>query len=222
MHMTTVDKIKQCGTIEEALLLLAEHIDSLVEHCHRTRSFDQPQPLKWVPFDERAQPLTWVEATPLRDAPNKAEFIEAQLATTQDGDERRALEAKLRLLKDDGGAPEVAPPGRPTQSIQVDDTTTVALPVPSYTQLVDRRQWAASRKLHEFLPLSEVEAEDAFTKGGPMWLYLYDRDAVLSLPVEWRRELVEMIAEDSIPESQEVGRDILKITDSARPEVFGA
>jgi hypothetical protein len=146
---------------------------------------------------------------------------------SRDPDDRRALEAKLRMLQEDGGVTEAVDQGRrveeaeftpgnlrPTQAIQIPGHNEVELPVPTPEQVEARMRWAQRRKLHEFIPLSYTQAVEAFAKGGPMWLYLGNRDAVMAMPFEYRQELVRMVAEDSVPQSQEVGRDILKQTQS--------
>ncbi len=43
-------------------------------------------------------------------------------------------------------------------------------------------------------------------------MYHSDRNAVMQMPYEWRRDMVEDIVHDSPAVAQEVGRDILKAT----------
>ena len=238
--MALTDDIKRCRTPQEAILMLAKAIDDM---RYVARRIENPweQPLNWFAPATELPPMMGLRAvventtgalhgiSPNADA---IAAVQTQLANETDPDERRALEARLRLLKEDGGTIAGVPDGkrvveaeftpgslRPTQAISV-GANTVDLPVPTLQQQLDRADWAEQRKLWDFIPLDEDETVKAFARGGPMWLYLGNRDAVMAMPVEWRRELVEMVAEDSIAQSQEVGADILKIADSPDRELY--
>jgi hypothetical protein len=57
--------------------------------------------------------------------------------------------------------------------------------------------------------LNAVEFNLAYAKGGPMWLYLGDRDAIMAMPPEYRHRMVQDIEQDSPAQAQEVARDLL-------------
>lgn len=74
-----------------------------------------------------------------------------------------------------------------------------------------RRQWAEALRVHELL--SDVANPiKAYAKGGPQWLYGYDRDAVMSLPLSARRAMVEDLREEDPKAAYEMARDVLKDT----------
>ncbi|MGZ6854887.1 MAG: hypothetical protein ACXVGC_12635 [Mycobacteriaceae bacterium] len=128
-----------------------------------------------------------------------------------DPDERRALEARLRLLKDDGKAIDVeAPAGVLATEQQIGDQVVVTLPTPSPERQAARAEFAHTNELWNFSVLSAEEFTDAFIAGGPLWLYHTARDEVMAMPYEWRQWLVADINLDSPRTAQEVGRDILK------------
>jgi hypothetical protein len=68
-----------------------------------------------------------------------------------------------------------------------------------------------NRKLNEFVPpLTAEQAADAYAKGGPMWLYIGNRDAIFQMPEAWRSDMIDDIAVDSPAQAREVARDIFK------------
>jgi hypothetical protein len=140
------------------------------------------------------------------------EGVQAMLDVEADAEERRALEAKLRLLKDEGASIIRREAGVRVQSLVDDSTVTVDIPPASPERQEDRRRFARNGHLHSFLSqpaLNEAEFEDAYAKGGPMWLYLGDRDAIMAMPPEYRVLMVADIEEDSPAQAQEVARDLL-------------
>jgi hypothetical protein len=244
--MSLSERITQCKTPVEAVLLLAKEIDELRAELASLQAAPASDP--WT------QPLTWdtrestafiaralaedVQLKPTISGTTRADKIAATqkaLDEATDPDDRRALEASLRLLKDtDANIRREAVPegtrvkddqatmaGSVTQSIVVGGGT-VELPVVSPERQDVRRQWAADRKLAEFIPLDPADAADQYAKGGPMWLYLGNRDAVMQMPFNYRQELVAELMLDSPAEAQEVGRDILKQADSVDREITAA
>lgn len=74
----------------------------------------------------------------------------------------------------------------------------------------ERIEWASDVRLAEYV--TEMDLGDLYTtfaKGGPMWLYLGNRDAVMALPLPARQWLVEEVERDSATEAAELARDIL-------------
>lgn len=63
-------------------------------------------------------------------------------------------------------------------------------------------------KLDEAFP--GIKAEEAYVKGGPVWLYDYDRDFVVGLPFGIKQMIVGDLNEDDPQAALEMGRDILK------------
>jgi hypothetical protein len=239
-QMTLTDQIKTCRTPQEALLLLADAIDALREDINTA----PPQPV-----DPWAQPLEWSRFPRVGDHPESAflspfskahdktkhreqiEAVQTLLNGTTDPDEHQALQAKLRLLRDQagekvyendaagGGTIEPVPEGERPSIASDGSNGTVELTAASPERQAARAEWAVSRQLWDFIPLNEKQACDAYMKGGPMWLYLGNRDAIMAMPFAYREELVTELAKDSVVDAQEVGRDILKSTESADRDI---
>lgn len=92
--------------------------------------------------------------------------------------------------------------GRSTYEVD-GDTTTVDLPPVSEEHKDLRRKFAKSIGL-------KGDNIEYYAKGGPLWLYLGDRDFVMGLTDQMRRMMVSDIAQTSPQEAREVARDILK------------
>jgi hypothetical protein len=221
--MTYADRIRNAASPQEGMLALAEGIDAVLAKLDRevndtsgwgawgaqtTAATPTPQPGAFVTEFEREMKATSKNL--------EREATRRNLAETTDPDERRALEAKLRLLEDEG-QPVVAPvpEGRRVITTADDREITVDIPPASPERQESRRSWAVGVDLGgQIKPeLPNDEAAEAFAKGGPMWLYLYDRDAVMGMPLQWRRDFVRDVEQDSPAQAQELGRDILKSED---------
>ena len=134
------------------------------------------------------------------------------LRLQDDPEERRALEAKLRLLQDTGTSDTAPNEGLRVKSTTGEGEITVDIPAASPERQHLRRSEAVARNYESFLEVPMEGFLDAYAKGGPMWLYLGDRDAIMAMPYEWRLEMVNDIEQDSPRQAQEVARDILKNT----------
>lgn len=221
--MSYVDQVAAASGPQTALSIIAQGIDAILERL------DSQSPLpaadSWEAWGSGAiRPVT-PEGLPAMQTPHasheSAEAVRQQLAETTDGEERRALEAKLRLLQDDGAVPEPAvPEGQRIVTTTDADAITVNLPAPDGRTRRTRYDWAYDIKLgHMIEPqLDEHVGARAYAKGGPMWLYLYDRDAVMKMPPEWRRMFVTDVQQQSPAQAQELARDILKDTEPGTSE----
>lgn len=93
---------------------------------------------------------------------------------------------------------------------QTNDGTEVVLPAASAEKQASRAAFEAARlNLKAYLGDGE-DWNTAYAKGGPMWLYLANRDLVLSYPIDVQRAMVADVEEDDPRAAQEMGRDILK------------
>lgn len=86
---------------------------------------------------------------------------------------------------------------------------------PNAQQVAMRAEWVDKLGL-ENLPkehgLDHEAAKAAYRSGGPMWLYLFDREFVTTLPPECRRAMVEdVLAGGGQREAIEMGRDLMKL-----------
>lgn len=105
---------------------------------------------------------------------------------------------------------EPVPPQR-VRINQGEDTSEVVLPKVSPERYIARTAFAdAQLKLNDHLGAGEVDWIAAYGVGGPMWLYLGNRDLVMSYPEEIRRRMVEDVEQDSPEDAHEMSRDILK------------
>lgn len=167
---------------------------------------------------------TWtpVEAATVTPRPDDEAIASVKAALlTADGEEARALEAKLRLLTDEGAAVGASvPEGKRSRTTEHDGALTVEIPPATPERRRTRRAFALTIKLWDYLPrLTHTEALDAFEAGGPLWLYAYDRDAIVAMPDDCKRALVEDINVDSPAQAQEVGRDLLRSAGPGTPDL---
>lgn len=89
-------------------------------------------------------------------------------------------------------------------------TAEVEIPPPSIEKQQARGMFESLHlRLHEHLGHSE-NWNHAYAIGGPMWLYLGNRDLVMTLPDQIKQALIEDVLEDSPQDAHEMGRDILK------------
>lgn len=229
MAQTTYQRVQHASNQQTALLAIAAAIDDL-----HTLIATKPNPGEWsspwpvihsvepdVPYTE---PVRVVVGHQTISNQQLAEVIRMRLNEEQDPDERRALQAQLTLATDKGRTGPVDDRGQATTQAEDGETTTVDIPRVSVERQVARVQWAAAVELEQYLiPVEDdwtpAEAAGAFAKGGPMWLYLSNRVAVLQLPLTARQWLVNELALDSQVEAHEMGRDILKQDESVSPDV---
>lgn len=202
--MNIQEQVKQAKSPQEALVILARGLDSLAALIE-----GQPQPPAPDPWG------TW-DSQP---APDTGE-LEARIAElneragTEDGEQRQATEAEIRLLRDQL-RPVTAAPTRDDgkrASIEVvgaDGTTQVDLPVVSEEKQERRRAFAKDELVLD-THFPNLGLVDAYAKGGPLLLYYSDRDFVMGLPAEWKAAMVRDVSEESPREALEMGRDILK------------
>lgn len=173
------------------------------------------------PYTPPAAPVHDPEDPPatatLATLATQIEAIRAQIAAADDRDDLRALQAKLRLLEDEGRPPEdLVPEGQRIDATTVNGEIVVELPPATVDEYMTRFEWAMDNKLGEHLTdngVSNAQAAQWYAKGGPVWLHAYDRPAVVSMPVHWRQLFVTLVEKFSPAQAREIGRDILKDED---------
>lgn len=138
--------------------------------------------------------------------------VEAHLERETDGEERLALEARLRLLKDDGRSVEIAPAAGAREQYDgpEDGGGVVNIPPPAPERQASRIAWAKAYNLADFSTLAPDEFYPAYGKGGPMWMYAGNRDGVMQMPFGLRQAMISDVMQDSDAAAQEMARDILK------------
>jgi hypothetical protein len=213
--MTCVQEVKAARNPSEALLVLARYVDKL-----EARLNEQPADDGWGSWDVSGGFAVVASADVTLRSAMDDNFTRAglkeKLAATHDPEDRRALEAQLRLAEETGAsAADVVPEGQREQVTVSDSEILVELPAATPEVAHARRQWAETHDAHTFFKAFEKDKPgfvDAYVKGGPLWIYHSDRDAVMQMPFEWRRDLIADIGHHSPATAHEVGRDLLKAT----------
>lgn len=207
--MTYADRVRDAANPQHALLIVAEGIDLLLEGIrsvqHALRAPTAP-PDPWAWKLPKTVPAAYLPAP----QPDRAAVL--RLAIDQaTGDDRRALEAELRLLEDTGASVETGPPaGRSPVTTMVGEIPMVDLPEASPERRVARAAKAVEWRLADGLTMDEADVIECFAKGGAQWLYLYNRALVIDMPTEWKVWMVDDVAQDSERDALEMGRDIFK------------
>lgn len=220
------DQLRRTASKTEAFAEVAnilEDIDARLGALESATAVDQgtdeDDVLVWdQPMEERDHPFT---APAITDG---IAAVEEQLQKAS-GDDYTALEARLRILKDElrevktiedavTEVPLVAVRGK-------DGEVEYELPdVDAGIQAARREYAVTTMQIRNQYPDRE-ELVDAFGKGGPLLFYYTDRDWLMSLPVEMRRWCVEDVGMTSGPQlAREVGRDLLmRADDEADPTI---
>lgn len=114
-------------------------------------------------------------------------------------------------------------PPRQQAMVEVGGQIEFAAPTPSQRRLRQRliphlgfEHWRIGKEGSP--PLEAEEAAKAYIKGGPLWLHMYDREFVMSLPTELRQAMVLDIEEIDSEAARRLGADILKDEDPGTPE----
>src|SRR5690349_2509399 len=100
--MNLTDAVRHAATPREAIILLAEAIDELraAKPIDPWESWgDEPGRVYTIPINTVA-PTSY--PTPAEADKQVLEHLREQLAATADGEDRLALEARIRLLEEDG------------------------------------------------------------------------------------------------------------------------
>lgn len=212
--MTTTDQVRAAATPFDALLILAAAVDEL------RAAKSQPDP--WATWGKPASPLPpgvygADVGRPIADrAPERDEALVAglrELMQAATGDERRALEAQLRLAEDGGVIPGAYVTEGVTEAVTVtEDEILVELPPADPQRQAARRAWAQQVRLGTLCdpPMNEELAVETYVKGGPLWLYYGNRELACSFPIHMKQGFVSDVEADSPRTAQEIARDLLK------------
>lgn len=197
MTMTFKTRVQDARNIQDALVTLAEGIDRL---------------LAAVPAEPPVDPWDTWPADTQTSLPNVT-ALRDQLTLTDELQTVDALQAAIRLAEDDGTPVDNGLPQGVREQVTVgEDSIEVACRPVDQDRYVDRVTFAREIGLGPDCDpaiLHEVAVE-AFAKGGPSWLYNYDRAFVVGMPTNWKQALVDDVEQDSLREAAELGRDILK------------
>jgi len=168
------------------------------------------------------------------DPADEAELVdlEGQLHGNADADESRVLRAKIELCRD-----RLRPPvemvdnsGEATETHFDDDGNAIVdLPKPTPDQIDFRGELVGRLGLQDhYGPELGAQAEESFIRGGPLLLYLSDREFVRSLPDDVRINMIYDVEKSSPREAHEMARDLLKATtdaandlEAAKERIFG-
>lgn len=85
------------------------------------------------------------------------------------------------------------------------------VPTPSLTKLITRaRLETQAIRIGDYLNDHSEDWNEAYARGGPVWLYTLNRELVMSLPEDARIAMIQDVEEDNPALAQEMGRDMLK------------
>lgn len=224
--MTTVEKIKQCSTPQEALLVLAQAIDDISGKVAPTDPWSQP--LQWDAADEgdgAKRPEDLEPATEQAAAQQRRlEALRAKLAEATDPSDIKAIEAQIRLAQDTAAN---IPAAAQVRGEEPAEGGIIEVPPASPERIAERMQWAKRVGLEQYmlnaaaLSMTEAGPEELyawFGKVGPKGLHTHDRLAMVQLPIAERRWLVEDAARDDQALAQDIGADILKSEEAISKE----
>lgn len=179
--------------------------------------------------DYSGGPEPWV---PSPDDIAELKTLEEELHGNADADESRVLRAKIELCKD-----RLQPPtemydasGNATETHYDDDGNAIVdLPAPTPEQIDVRAGIVPQLGLRDqYGEELGAQAEESFIRGGPLLLYLSDRDFVNQLPSNVKALLVDDVLQSSPREAHEMARDILKAStddsndlEAVKSRIFG-
>lgn len=200
------DKVRSARGVQEALVLLAEGIDAIL-------AADKSDWMSWG--DEPRKPtanfgsiaaLAGDEAYDRLQA--DAEYDRALLALKANPDDEAARAIVQRHVN--RSLEHVAGGSAQWQSERSAESSEVTVGAVSVKKREQRRQLEQQR-LNLAAHLGDGEDwTEAYELGGPMWLYLSNRDLVMSYPADVLRAMVEDVEEDSPQDAREMARDVLK------------
>lgn len=205
--MTYSDTVRQARNQQEALVAVAQGIDEIL-----ARLADKPADDGWGSWSSGTIAVDtakkWANAFDVARDEQITELRE-MIAAETDPDNILAMQAKLRLLTDTGQTPYAATEGR---RVEPDEDGIVDLPPVDAARRDARQKWALDFGLGQMMdpPMDNEQAALAYGLGGPLWLYLPQRETIMGLPEHVRRMMVEDVERDSPAQAQELARDILK------------
>jgi hypothetical protein len=240
MPESLATQLRQCKTPAEALQFLAgqleaanERIAAVEKQLTETGADVWGAPLEWAVAEPEVDASKFpgapsqVEANAATAQQRKIAGLEAKIAETHDPDELRALEATLRLAREEHvrlPSPDVV--ASVGEEVIGEGWNSLAKPA-TPEQVAARMQWAAEVKLEEYMRTADAlkMARDAggddveqlyawFGTVGPRGLFTADHIACLQLPLEARRWLVTHMMEEDETLAKDMGADLLKSEDS--------
>lgn len=180
--MSTADKVRAARSAQEAMLVLAEALDTVLEELAATPQSHDPWG-EWpgTPAEFTETLRTETDAA-LRES--KAEF-EARI-------ERQHQEALAAMANTEAREIELPPASADKQERR---------------RLLARQQL----KLNDVLPGADItDWNETYVKGGPVWLYNADREVLMSFDYPVRQQMIADVEEDNPQLAYEMSLDILK------------
>lgn len=216
------ERIRSASTPTDALLVIGEILDELAERSTQSdggwNAWGQIGPIA----DEQVSDSEDQRAEWAPDPADEAALAQYQeeLKGCADDLESKVLRAKIELTKD-----KLQPPtelhdnsGSATETHYDDEGAAIVdLPKPTPEQIDFRGEIVSRLGLRDQYG-DEIgeQAEDSFVRGGPLLLYLSDREFVNGMADDVKRLLVSDVEVSSPREAHEMARDILKAnTDAA-------
>lgn len=221
--MTTFDRVKAASNPQDALLAIAQGIDSILMALTRPEELvDEKRPWEiegWRAENDDVGPQPEPDFQTVQEEINA---LRERADAEPDPDDRKALEAQWRLQQDNLKAhPDYVPPNPKAKKVTTDDDGNVLIDLPPVSE---EKQVRRAEFAREHLKLQERFKDekwiDVYAKGGPLWLYHSQRALVMGLPDEWKVAMVQDVAEESSKDARYMRRDILKDPDPGNVQAF--
>lgn len=206
------EQIQKSGSPHEALLIIANALDRIEFMLKNPAGWgggwDDPQT-----HAEVHEHLAYNLTVPGQGEDLQVNYYQEQLERALEaGEDERVIEA-LRRLANETGAAITHGPEDDSKVIVADgaDGLIVELPATDPKRQNQRRVFGRDvLKLEDHFP--GIDAVGAFMLGGPLWLYSTKegRDFIIGLPDDYKRALVNDVAQDSAADALDMGKDILK------------
>jgi hypothetical protein len=210
------EAILSAASPTDALRLVAEYIDILYEQ-HASPKDEWGSWGEAAGTDDADGPVQW--SPDPADEAALAQYQE-ELQGCEDDLEGKVLRAKIELTRDKLHPPVVLVDnsGAATETDYDEEGNAVVNLPPATPEQIDFRGELVGRLglRDQYGDELGEQAEESFIKGGPLLLYLSDREFVNSMADDVKRQLVVDVEQSSPREAQEMARDILKAnTDDA-------
>ena len=215
--MSTFERVKVAHSPQDALLAIAQGIDALHSALTKPRlAFSPPTKDPWSGTFGSEWESGAVASIAEPDEPLRARIVKIrEELESSDGEERRALEAELRLAVEQLDPPVQSLPDRDQERPILHYTEGgVMVDLPEADPETQDNRRAFAEKVLKLGQEFNEEIIDSYVKGGPLVLYYTDRDYVVGLPDDFKRAMIRDVMQFSPAEAHEMGRDLLKDVDA--------
>lgn len=220
---SVAENVQAARNPQEAIFVLAQALDLIIERLDEQGAVAGDSWGSWNPGFEapipppRPEGVPPVPTTHVADIGEQLRDLQAELAEATDELDKDAIHARIRLLLNPGTIPPPPDHGRRSVTEVTDDGIVTTVPEVDEERKSARRELAKRMRLADEIP-SDEDLVEAYVKGGPLWLYYGNRDFVMTLPDDMRKEMCEDVLVDSKTEGRQMAADVLKVADPGAPD----